>query len=105
MLFIVLAFLFALLIGSFLNVVIYRLPVMTERDWRGALRPTITGILAAIWGLGFIDLIGFALDPLSLVIPFFITARAVSHSVQMHDRYYEEYRRNVCSQLFLANSS
>jgi predicted RND superfamily exporter protein len=63
-------------------------------DWRGALRPTITGILAAIWGLGFIDLIGFALDPLSLVIPFFITARAVSHSVQMHDRYYEEYRRN-----------
>ena len=21
-------------------------------DWRGALRPTITGVLAAIWGLG-----------------------------------------------------
>jgi predicted RND superfamily exporter protein len=61
-------------------------------DWRGALRPTITGVLAAIWGLGFIDIIGFALDPLALVIPFFITARAVSHSVQMHDRYYEEYR-------------
>jgi predicted RND superfamily exporter protein len=63
-------------------------------DWRGALRPTITGVLAAIWGLGFIDLIGFALDPLALVVPFFITARAVSHSVQMHDRYYEEYHRN-----------
>ncbi|MFQ5351619.1 MAG: MMPL family transporter, partial [Candidatus Binatia bacterium] len=63
-------------------------------DWRGALRPTITGVLAAVWGLGFIDLIGFALDPLALVIPFFITARAVSHSVQMHDRYYEEYRNH-----------
>jgi hypothetical protein len=63
-------------------------------DWRGALRPTITGVLAGIWGLGFIDLIGFSLDPLALVVPFFITARAVSHSVQMHDRYYEEYRRN-----------
>lgn len=63
-------------------------------DWRGALRPTITGVLAAIWGLGFIDLIGFALDPLALVVPFFITARAVSHSVQMHDRYYEEYHRH-----------
>ena len=34
MLFIGLAFFFALLIGSFLNVVIYRLPVMMERDWR-----------------------------------------------------------------------
>jgi len=63
-------------------------------DWRGALRPTITGVLAGIWGLGFIDMIGFALDPLALVIPFFITARAVSHSVQMHDRYYEEFRRS-----------
>ena len=36
---------------------------------------------------------GFSMDPLSLVIPFFITARSVSHSVQMHDRYYEEYRK------------
>ncbi len=27
-------FLFALLVGSFLNVVIYRLPLMMERDWR-----------------------------------------------------------------------
>ena len=63
------------------------------RDWRGALRPTISGVICAIWGLGFINLIGFGLDPLVLVIPFLITARAVSHSVQMHDRYYEEYYR------------
>jgi uncharacterized protein len=63
------------------------------KDWRGALRPTISGVFAAIWGLGFIHLIGLALDPLALVIPFFITARAVSHSVQMHDRYYETYGR------------
>ncbi|HUA35904.1 MAG TPA: MMPL family transporter [Candidatus Binataceae bacterium] len=63
------------------------------RDWRGALRPTISGVICAIWGLGFINLIGFGLDPLVLVIPFLITARAVSHSVQMHDRYYEEYFR------------
>ncbi len=63
------------------------------QDWRGALRPTISGVICAIWGLGFIRLLGFGLDPLVLVIPFLITARAVSHSVQMHDRYYEEYYR------------
>lgn len=63
------------------------------RDIRGALRPTITGVISAIWGLGFIKMIGFSLDPLTMVIPFFITARAVSHSVQMHDRYYEEYKK------------
>ncbi len=62
-------------------------------DWRGSLRPTLTGVLAAIWGLGFIHLIGFALDPLMLVVPFLITARAVSHAIQMHDRYYEEYEK------------
>ena len=32
--FIAIIFAFTLLIGSFLNVVIYRLPVMMERDWR-----------------------------------------------------------------------
>jgi len=67
---------------------------MYFHDWRGSLRPTITGLLAAIWGLGFINLIGFALDPLMLVVPFLITARAVSHAIQMHDRYYEEYQKN-----------
>ncbi|MGH7899872.1 MAG: efflux RND transporter permease subunit, partial [Candidatus Binatia bacterium] len=63
-------------------------------DWRGALRPTVTAVVSAIWGLGAIRLMGFAIDPLALVIPFFATARALSHSVQMHDRYYEEYRAN-----------
>jgi predicted RND superfamily exporter protein len=63
------------------------------RDWRGALRPTISGGLAALWGFGLMRLTGFALNPLTLVIPFLITARAVSHSSQMHDRYYEELER------------
>lgn len=71
---------------------------MYFHDWRGALRPTLTGIIAAFWGLGFIHLIGFALDPLILVMPFLITARAVSHAIQMHDRYYEEYERNNWNQ-------
>ncbi len=34
MVFVAVAFAFALLIGSFLNVVIYRLPIMMEREWR-----------------------------------------------------------------------
>ena len=62
-------------------------------DWRGALRPTITGIVSAFWGLGIQAMMGFSMDPLALVIPFFVTARAISHSVQMHERYYEEYRK------------
>jgi hypothetical protein len=67
---------------------------MYFHDWRGALRPTLTGVIAAFWGLGFVHLIGMTLDPLILVMPFIITARAVSHAIQMHDRYYEEYERH-----------
>ena len=63
------------------------------RDWRGALRPTITGVISSFWGLGMQSLMGFSMDPLALVIPFFVTARAVSHSVQMHERYYDEYKK------------
>ena len=66
---------------------------MYFHDWRGSLRPTLTGLVAAFWGFGFVHLIGLALDPLMLVIPFIITARAVSHAIQMHDRYYEEYHK------------
>jgi len=62
-------------------------------DWRGALRPTLTGLISAFWGLGFVYLIGLALDPLMLVMPFLITARAVSHAVQRMDRYYEEFEK------------
>src|SRR5712691_880449 len=38
-------------------------------DWRGALRPTITGVSSALWGMGAQALMGFSMDPLSLVIP------------------------------------
>ncbi len=71
---------------------------MYFHDWRGALRPTLTGVIAAFWGLAFVHIIGFTLDPLILVMPFLITARAVSHAIQMHDRYYEEFERHDWNQ-------
>src|SRR5881397_275220 len=38
-------------------------------------------------------LLGLNLDPLVLVVPIFLSARALSHSVQSMDRYHEEYHR------------
>ena len=36
---------------------------------------------------------GFHFDPLIIVIPFLLSARAMSHGVQWVERFVEEYRR------------
>jgi len=63
------------------------------RTWTGIWVPIFSGILSSIWGLGIAALLGFNLDPLVLVLPIFLTARALSHSVQSMDRYHDEYYR------------
>lgn len=61
------------------------------RSWQGVFIPILSGALSAIWGLGFGGLFGLSLDPLVLVVPLLISARAHSHSVQSMERYHEEY--------------
>jgi len=63
------------------------------RTWPGVWVPVFSGILSSIWALGMVPLLGLNLDPLVLVIPIFLSARALSHSVQSMDRYHEEYHR------------
>ncbi len=48
-------------------------------------------ILGVIWFLGFSGLLGFNVEPLTLVIPILIVARSLSHSVQFTERYFEIY--------------
>jgi predicted RND superfamily exporter protein len=63
------------------------------RHWYGVVMPFTGAAVSAVWGLGFISLMDYQLEPLVLVIPMLITARAVSHSVQFVERFYEEYER------------
>ena len=62
--------------------------------WYRSLRATVIPFLAAfisgLWGLGFMDLLGYNLDPLILVFPFLIASRAACHTVQVIKRYTEE---------------
>jgi len=60
------------------------------RSKRGMILPILSACVSAIWGLGFMGLLGFNLDPLVLVFPFLIAAMAASHSVQVIKRYKEE---------------
>ncbi|MEJ2592671.1 MAG: MMPL family transporter, partial [Candidatus Thiodiazotropha sp.] len=56
----------------------------------GILLPMFGITISAIWGLGILSLLGYNLDPLTLVIPFLITARAMSHAIQLVQRFYGE---------------
>ncbi|MBO6754338.1 MAG: MMPL family transporter [Spongiibacter sp.] len=56
----------------------------------GVLIPLGGVLISTVWGLGIISLLGYNLDPLGLVIPFLIAARAMSHGVQLVERYYAE---------------
>ncbi|MGH7836842.1 MAG: hypothetical protein ACREQC_03335, partial [Candidatus Binataceae bacterium] len=55
--------------------------------------PILTGSFSAIWGLGFVSLMGYDFDPVMLVIPFILTARDLSHGIQWQGRYYDELDR------------
>lgn len=59
----------------------------------GVLMPVAAITVSTIWGLGWVVLLGINLDPLTLVIPFLISARALSHGVQKVERYFVELAR------------
>lgn len=63
------------------------------RTVQGVVIPMFSGLMSAVWGLGFAALCGFTIDPLVIVVFVLITARALSHSVQSMERYHDEYFR------------
>lgn len=72
--------------------VLFLLFIYTKR-LQMVLMPSISAAVSAIWGLGFIGILGYNLDPLVLVVPLLITARTVSHAVQFNERFIEEYAK------------
>ena len=60
------------------------------RTIAGVVLPLVAGLICVSWGLGCLTLLGYTMDPMAAVIPFLILAIAISHSVQVINRYYEE---------------
>ncbi|MCO4758065.1 MAG: RND family transporter [Oceanospirillaceae bacterium] len=49
----------------------------------GTLIPLACSVIAVIWQLGLLNLLGYGLDPYSMLVPFLVFAIAVSHGVQI----------------------
>lgn len=52
--------------------------------------PLVCSVLAVIWELGALPLLGFGIDPMGLLVPFLVFAIGVSHGVQMISGYASE---------------
>jgi hypothetical protein len=52
--------------------------------------PLLTALVAMIWSLGFLGLLGIPLDPFNVTTPILILAVAAGHAVQLLKRFYEE---------------
>ncbi|MFK4752857.1 efflux RND transporter permease subunit [Oceanobacter antarcticus] len=74
----------------FTAVIMIGLLVFYFRKLYGVLVPLAAVLVSTIWGIGIISLFGYNIDPLGMVIPFLISARAMSHGIQIVERYYAE---------------
>ncbi|GGB49138.1 MMPL family transporter [Shewanella inventionis] len=45
--------------------------------------PLVCSLIAVFWQLGLLTVVGFGLDPMSILVPFLVFAIGVSHGVQM----------------------
>jgi predicted RND superfamily exporter protein len=84
-------------VGEIIQIFLYTVLVMLVllvvyfRKAQGVILPIMGIVLTTIWGLGILSLLDYNLDPLMMVVPFLISARAMSHGIQLVERFYHEY--------------
>jgi len=82
--------------GLFFLVTFFAMMIISyiyTRSLRLILIPLFSALICGIWGMGFMHLMQWNMDPLILVIPLLISARSLSHSIQFNWRVNEEYAR------------
>jgi len=64
-------------------VIITLLVIYYSQSVKIAMVPITCSLIAVIWQLGLLPLLGYGMDPMSILVPFLIFAIGVSHGVQM----------------------
>lgn len=54
-----------------------------SQSFKLTLLPMTTSLIAVIWQLGLLRMLGYGIDPMSILVPFLVFAIGVSHGVQM----------------------
>ncbi|KAF7785704.1 hypothetical protein PRUB_a0068 [Pseudoalteromonas rubra] len=53
------------------------------KSFKLTLLPIMCSLIAVVWQMGLLTVMGFGLDPMSILVPFLVFAIGVSHGVQM----------------------
>ncbi|NOY67259.1 MAG: MMPL family transporter [Gammaproteobacteria bacterium] len=53
------------------------------RSFKLTLLPMACSLIAVIWQLGLLPIIGYGIDPMSILVPFLVFAIGISHGIQM----------------------
>jgi len=61
----------------------YLLVYLFTHSQRLTLLALLCSVVAVLWDLGLLHLLGFGIDPMSILVPFLVFAIGVSHGVQM----------------------
>ncbi len=66
-----------------------------SKSFKLTILPIATSIIAVIWQLGLLTILGFGIDPMSILVPFLVFAIGVSHGVQMINAMSKEVIKGV----------
>jgi predicted RND superfamily exporter protein len=78
-----------------ISAVIALILLLTKGTLRGMFLPLVSAAISGVWALGIVQLFGIHLDPLGVVITFLISARAISHSVQLNLAFDQERKAGI----------
>ena len=54
-----------------------------SKNWKLTLYPILCSLVAVVWQMGMLQLMGMGIDPMNILTPFLVFAIGVSHGVQM----------------------
>lgn len=88
--FVIQALKFVFLFFAIAFVVTVLLLYLYTRSWKITGTALVAALLPVLWLIGVLPLIGFGIDPMTILVPFLIFATGVSHAVQMTSAWKRE---------------
>ena len=86
-------------------VITYFLVYIFTKSQRLTLLALLCSVVAVIWDLGLLRLLGFGIDPMSILVPFLVFAIGVSHGVQMVNGVATQIQRGAPDSLTAARTA